>query len=235
MSGNQPQQQQSGTPGVFATLAGASTPRRISDWFTPATGFRGPPIYQQSRGRGSGSRGTPATRVGFANPIVGGSNAPAGGGTTNVGQQGHGSGVLGRQASKFVRATDVYDADMLDVDVALKKENYGELGSSDYWKNMAMATAALYEKFGVARHKIVTSEEEGDQTKHQYGNSANQYTQESKPKGDDASNQVFKCHGSLHMRGGAAVAKFTLTRENTHQGCRRCASVKNYTPTTALV
>jgi hypothetical protein len=48
----------------------------------------------------------------------------------------------------------------------VRKEDYGEPGSSDYRKNMAMATAALSEKFGVARHKIVAGGEEGDQAKH---------------------------------------------------------------------
>ena len=51
------------------------------------------------------------------------------------------------------------------MDVALKKENYGEPGTSDYRKNMAMATQALTEKFGVARHKIVADAEEGDVSK----------------------------------------------------------------------
>lgn len=58
------------------------------------------------------------------------------------------------QRDKFVRLSDVPDADMLDVDVVLRKEDYGAPGSSDYRKNMAVATAALGEKFGVARHKV---------------------------------------------------------------------------------
>jgi hypothetical protein len=54
---------------------------------------------------------------------------------------------------------------MLNIDVTLRKEDYGEPGTSDYRKNMAMATAALAEKFGVARHKIIAGAEEGDQAK----------------------------------------------------------------------
>jgi hypothetical protein len=57
---------------------------------------------------------------------------------------------------------------MLDVDVALRKEDYGVPGSSDYRKNMASATEGLRDKFGVPKHKVTTAGEEGDQTKHQY-------------------------------------------------------------------
>ena len=68
---------------------------------------------------------------------------------------------------KFVRDEAVSDEDMLDIDVTLKKENYGVPGTSDYRKNMVMATTGLAEKFGVARHKIVGgSEEDGDQPKY---------------------------------------------------------------------
>ena len=41
---------------------------------------------------------------------------------------------------------DLPDEEMLDIEVSLKKEDYGELGSSDYRKNRAMATAPLMEK-----------------------------------------------------------------------------------------
>ena len=71
-----------------------------------------------------------------------------------------------KQHSKFVLDEDVPDEDMLDVEVALKKEDYGAVGSSDYRKNRAMATAPLSEKFGVARHKVLASAEEGDQSKY---------------------------------------------------------------------
>ena len=43
---------------------------------------------------------------------------------------------------------------MLTINVTLNKEDYGLLGSSDYWKNMSMATVGLPEKFGAARHTI---------------------------------------------------------------------------------
>ena len=69
------------------------------------------------------------------------------------------------QASKFVRTEDVPDEDMLEIQVSLRKEDYGDHGTSDYRKNMAMATAPLKDKFGVARHKIIAQAEEGDQDK----------------------------------------------------------------------
>ena len=47
------------------------------------------------------------------------------------------------QLKKFVRMEAVDDADMLDVDVTLRKEDYGEPGTSDYRKNMLMATKSL--------------------------------------------------------------------------------------------
>ena len=64
-----------------------------------------------------------------------------------------------------MRVMNLLDEEMLDIEVSLKKDDYGELGSSDYQKNQAMATAPLSEKFGVARHKILTEAEEGDQSK----------------------------------------------------------------------
>jgi hypothetical protein len=70
------------------------------------------------------------------------------------------------QSRKFVRSDPVPDEFMLDIEVTLRKQDYGEPGSSDYRKNMAMATAGLSEKFGVARHKILAGGEEGDQSKH---------------------------------------------------------------------
>ena len=60
------------------------------------------------------------------------------------------------------------DEEILDIEVLLKKENYGELGSSDCRKNQAMATAPLSEKFGVAWHKILTKAKEGDQLKYSH-------------------------------------------------------------------
>ena len=63
---------------------------------------------------------------------------------------------------------DLPDEEMLDIEVLPKKEDYGELGSLDYQKNQAMATAPLWEKFGVARHKILTKLKEGDQLKYSH-------------------------------------------------------------------
>jgi hypothetical protein len=59
----------------------------------------------------------------------------------------------------------VGDADMLNVDVSLRKEDYGEPNTSDYRKNMLIATTSLTEKFGVAKHKLVTRAQDGDQEK----------------------------------------------------------------------
>ena len=69
------------------------------------------------------------------------------------------------QMSKLVQDVAVSDADMLTIDVTLRKEDYGLPGSYDYRKNMTMATAGLPEKFVVAWHKIVSCGEEGDQPK----------------------------------------------------------------------
>jgi hypothetical protein len=152
MSGNYNPQQQQNTPGAFRTPAGQFTGCRISDQFTPGTGFCGPSLFQQQ-----GGQGTPASNpsVQFASNVTGGGSGSGGQ------QQGPNQPAAdGRQSSKFVRMADVPDADMLDVDVALQKDNYGTPGSSDYMKNMALATDPLREKFGVATHKIVTSGEE---------------------------------------------------------------------------
>ena len=71
------------------------------------------------------------------------------------------------QKAKFVRDVD-NDVYAVNLQVALRKEDYGEPGSSEYRKNMASATYPLSEKFGVARHKVVTSAEDGDETKNRY-------------------------------------------------------------------
>lgn len=162
MSGNNNNQQQQQSPGgQFRTPAGILTGRRISDQFTPGSGFRGPSLYQQR-----GGQSTPGTSpsVHFAPNVTGGAGGGGGGGQQGTNQTAAG----GRQGSKFVRTADVPDADMLDVDVALRKEDYGVPGSSDYRKNMASATEGLRDKFGVPKHKVTTAGEEGDQTKHQY-------------------------------------------------------------------
>ena len=157
MSGNNNNQ----TPGgQFCTPAGMMSGRRISDQFTPGSGFRGPSLYQRR-----GGQNAPGTNpsVQFAPNVTGGAGGSGGG------QQGtNQSAAGGRQSSKFVRTMDVPDADMLDVDVALRKEDYGVPGSSDYRKNMASATEGLRDKFCVPKHKVTTAGKEGDQTKHQY-------------------------------------------------------------------
>ena len=61
------------------------------------------------------------------------------------------------QREKFVRNTDVPDSQMLDIDVCLRKQNYGIEEDRAFNRNMEMVTAALDPKFGVAKHRIVTS------------------------------------------------------------------------------
>ena len=66
------------------------------------------------------------------------------------------------QKSKFVLEEDILDADIADADVTLRKEHYGVPGSSDYRKNMMLATSPLSDKFGVASHKIIVKSQDGD-------------------------------------------------------------------------
>jgi hypothetical protein len=54
---------------------------------------------------------------------------------------------------------------MLETQLTLPKAAYGKPGSSNFRKNMLMATYPLSEKFGVAKHKVITDIEEGDQNK----------------------------------------------------------------------
>jgi hypothetical protein len=54
---------------------------------------------------------------------------------------------------------------MLETQVTLPKAAYGEPGSSDFCKNMLMAMYPLSEKFGVAKHNVITDIEEGDQNR----------------------------------------------------------------------
>ena len=78
---------------------------------------------------------------------------------------------VSRQRSKFVRTEDVADEDMLDIDVCLRKDNYGVEGSREFIRNMDVATAALDPKFGVAKHRIVTrlsDTDEDNQTRFQH-------------------------------------------------------------------
>ena len=67
------------------------------------------------------------------------------------------------QRGKFVHNTDVHDSQMLDIDVCLRKQNYGIEGDRAFNRNMEMATAALDPKFGVAKHRIVTSINDTDE------------------------------------------------------------------------
>jgi len=79
--------------------------------------------------------------------------------------------VVSGQRGKFVRETDVPDSAMLDIDVCLRKGNYGVEGDRAFNKNMEMATVALHPKFGVAKHRIVTrfsDTDEDNQTKFQH-------------------------------------------------------------------
>ena len=68
------------------------------------------------------------------------------------------------QASKFVE--DIADSDIEDVDVILRKEDYGVMGTQEYQKNMALATESLETSFGVTGEGMVErigGEQDGDQ------------------------------------------------------------------------
>ena len=69
------------------------------------------------------------------------------------------------QMRKFVHAGPIPDGDMLLINVTLKKEDYGVVGSLDYCKNTAMAMAGLTKKFGASHHKIVAGGEESYQSR----------------------------------------------------------------------
>ena len=71
------------------------------------------------------------------------------------------------QKAKFVRDTD-NDLQAVNLRVALRKEDYGVLGSSNYRKNMEAATYGLTQKFGVARHKLTSTADQGDETKSRF-------------------------------------------------------------------
>ena len=74
------------------------------------------------------------------------------------------------QRSKFVLEDDIADEAMVEHDVVLNKEAYGEPGTNEYRKNFELATAALTERFGVASHKILSDSgrQSGDQADHRY-------------------------------------------------------------------
>ena len=67
------------------------------------------------------------------------------------------------QRAKFVLQQDIPDEFIDDQDIILKKENYGTPGTTEWRKNMVMATEPLQEPFGVAQHKVVHRVEDGDQ------------------------------------------------------------------------
>ena len=60
--------------------------------------------------------------------------------------------------------------DLKEVEVLLPKTARGEKGSTEYRKNMAVATASMDQEFGVAIYHIDTRSdaEDGNQTQHQY-------------------------------------------------------------------
>ena len=66
------------------------------------------------------------------------------------------------EKSKFVLPEDILDVDIADADVILWKEHYGVPGSSDYRKNMMLATSLLSDKFGVASHKSIVKSQDGN-------------------------------------------------------------------------
>lgn len=69
------------------------------------------------------------------------------------------------QAAKFVWEADLHDDKMFEFQVVLRKEGFGEHGLLVNCKNYAMATAFLSETFWVAKHKIISRAQEGDQPK----------------------------------------------------------------------
>ena len=68
------------------------------------------------------------------------------------------------QASKFVQ--DTPDSDIEDGDIILKKEDFGIPGTTEYRKNMTLATEALETSFGVTGEGMIDrigGEQDGDQ------------------------------------------------------------------------
>ena len=66
------------------------------------------------------------------------------------------------QKSKFVLLEGILDADITGANVTLQKEHYGVPGSSDYGKNMVLATSPSADNFGVTSHKIIVKSQDGD-------------------------------------------------------------------------
>ena len=91
-------------------------------------------------------------------------NAPNNAGIFNPPAQSTGS-----QRSKFALQNAIPDEDIEDSDVVIAKDARGAKGTKHYNSIMETATKALDNKFGVPKHKIVTSEgadaSSGNQTK----------------------------------------------------------------------
>ena len=68
------------------------------------------------------------------------------------------------QTSKFVQ--DTPDSNIEDGDIILKKENFGIPGTTEYRKNMPLASKALETSFGVTGKGMIDrigGEQDGDQ------------------------------------------------------------------------
>ena len=133
------------TPSTSARPLRGPTPQNVVTGVLDALGNVSD-TNQEDNESGSGSVGT---------DVSAGTNAPQ----------------VSGQRGKFVRVTDVPDSAMLDIDVCLRKGNYGVEGDRAFNKNMEMATVALHPKFGVAKHRIVTrfsDTDEDNQTKFQH-------------------------------------------------------------------
>ena len=177
------------TPGTFTPGMQGDTARRISDQFTPRTPFtkqqqryvnalpsilrtstKQKPSHQQEEASAERSlseqQDNDGVRVTRADPD--GESEAGNDSEINVQCTRSRRGRDGTQRSKFVRDEDLGEEFMFEVDVTLRKQDYGEPGSHEYRKNKEMATRALAEKFGVARHKIVSDAEEGDVSKHMH-------------------------------------------------------------------
>ena len=164
------------TPGTFTPGMQGDTARRISDQFTPRTPFtkqqqryvnalpsilrtstKQKPSHQQEEASAERSlseqQDNDGVRVTRADPD--GESEADNDSEINVQRTRSRRGRDGTQRSKFVRDEDLGEEFMFEVDVTLRKQDYGEPGSHEYRKNKEMATRALAEKFGVARHKIV--------------------------------------------------------------------------------
>jgi hypothetical protein len=160
------------TPGL--SLQQSDAARRISDQFTPKM----PSTTQRQRyvnALPSILRTSTKSKSSLQHNDEGGVHADSDAKPTvndnsviNVQRARAHAGRDGTQRSKFVRDEDLGEEFMSEVDVTLRKQDYGEPGSTEYRKNREMATRPLAEKFGVARHKIVSDAEEGDVSWHMH-------------------------------------------------------------------